>query len=115
MHALDVRQVRALTYHAASSCTAYKLLALTRFGSASSALGRLFTDALASNSLSSSRIAAARARSSSGDGGIGIADMLKPPLLLLLCEAIPGDVTKEQVFDSQSVDHATQATLMVSR
>lgn len=95
----------------------YQILALTRFGSASSALGRLFTDAVASNSLSSSRIAAARARSSSGDGGIGIADMLnRLPLLLRsrACEATPGDVTKAQVFDSHSVEHATQATLMAA-
>lgn len=48
---------------------------LTGMGAVSSAFGRLFADALASNSFSSSRIAAALALSSSGDGGIGSAEV----------------------------------------
>lgn len=88
--------------------------ALTRFGSASSSFGRLFTDALASNSLSSSRIAAALAFSSSGDGGIGISEPMDNAAVRCRDGAMPGKVTKEQVFVSHSVDHATQATFMVA-
>lgn len=100
-------------YNTASCCARALALTLTRFGSASSAFGRLFTDALASSSLSSSRIAAALALSSSGDGGIGIPED-NAVRVVRCCEAMPGNVTKEQVFVSHSVDHTTQATLMVA-
>jgi len=87
---------------------------LTGIGAVSSALGRLFADALASNSFSSSRIAAALALSSSGDGGIGSADAW--------CRDIgskPGRVgdagtvtTKELERVSHSADQANRATFM---